>query len=219
MKIIDQPEYDSPTVENSYQMRPFEDISPDNALHVASTLICTDKHGPGRRFSLWLQECFRRCPGCTNGHMLTSERQTIAPIDQLVAQIKTAARGAAQIDGITLQGGEPVLQARSLSLLIERMRTEVDRDLSVLLFTGYTIEQLQSVSHASVHDLLQRVDTVIDGHFDRTQLDTRLVRGSLNQRIIHLTPRLAGADFSRRGEETVFTFGTQMLRTSGIQYS
>jgi anaerobic ribonucleoside-triphosphate reductase activating protein len=204
-----------------YQLHPYADRSrADGQLNVAATIACTDKHGPGRRFSLWVQECFLRCPGCTNAHMLASEVKNVRTIDDLLAEIRMARESVAKIDGITLQGGEPILQARTLGTLLQRMHAEIDRHLSVLLFTGYTIEYVRGLQLTEINTLLAEVDTVIDGPFHRRELDPTLIRGSMNQRIIHLTDRLRDADFTRRGSEIVFSLGEEsLLRTSGLDLS
>jgi anaerobic ribonucleoside-triphosphate reductase activating protein len=87
--------------------------------------------------------------------------------------------------------------------------------MNVLLFTGYTIEFLRGLGSEAIAKLLANIDTVIDGPFNAAKKDDQLVRGSTNQRIIHLTPALEGADFSRRGTETILDLAGEQMVESG----
>ena len=71
--------------------------------------------------------------------------------------------------------------------------------LSVMAFTGYTLEHLRESPDAAVADLLARTDILVDGPYLRDQLDTeRRWVGSRNQRIHFLTDRYRFDDSWRR---------------------
>lgn len=213
------PIMESPSAENDWQLRPYEDISrSDGMLNVAAMRSCTDNHGPGRRFSLWFQECFRRCPGCTNSHMLDMAEENALSINIVLTKIDKAYSGAADIEGITLQGGEPLLQAKNLAELLRRIKTEISDELTVLLFTGYTITQLQKLHLDSINAVLDCTDTVIDGSFDASNIDKEQIRGSTNQHIVHMTDRMVGQNFDRLPEKTVVGIGDQLLARTGISF-
>lgn len=95
--------------------------------------------------------------------------------------------GTADIGGLTISGGEPLLQAEALMellTLVLRRRPE----LTVILFTGFRLEQIEESVESTV---LSKVDLLIDGEYidDRNRSDIGL-RGSDNQQFYFLTDRL-----------------------------
>lgn len=177
---------------------------PDGKLMVAATAPRTRVHGPGTRFSLWLQGCLKRCTGCINPQMLaeTSPNAILTTPEELLRQIRQARDSVAQVKGLTLHGGEPTLQARNLAPVLEQLRAETPQ-MNILMFTGYDLEELRALNNEAVNRLLATVDTVIDNPFEITLFDPLLVRGSTNQKIHHLTDALQGADFSRHWAERI----------------
>ena len=96
----------------------------------------------------------------------------------------------AQVEGITVLGGEPLQQPVGLSWLAAQAQA---RGLGVIVFTGYTLEQAQHLDGLSL--LWGNLDTLIDGPFDRYQPETRRrFIGSANQRLHHRTQRYAAPE-------------------------
>lgn len=91
-------------------------------------------------------------------------------------------------EGITISGGEPFLQAKALCSMIEDIRKQ--RDAGVIVYTGFTIEELTS-EHAPGYsaELLKHTDLLIDGRYVRELDDSKALRGSSNQRVISLSGR------------------------------
>lgn len=80
-------------------------------------------------------------------------------------------------------------QAAGLAALVRLARQK--KDLDLICFTGYRYERLlEEPPNAGVPELLSEVDVLIDGPFIQSLHDSVGLRGSSNQRIIHLTPRL-----------------------------
>jgi anaerobic ribonucleoside-triphosphate reductase activating protein len=104
-------------------------------------------------------------------------------LDELVSW--TLAQG--DIEGITLSGGEPMLQAPAVVEFIDLLRQQ--RDLGVVCYTGYTWQVLQDQGTKAQKQLLERVDLLIDGLYQREQHDNLLWRGSRNQTLQLLTSR------------------------------
>lgn len=166
---------------------------PDDArlcLNLARLVPVTEAEGPGRRFAVWLQGCPLRCPGCCNPEMLSlagGESQTVAEIGE---EIELAFGQG--IEGLTLLGGEPFAQAVPAAALA---RLAHGRDLSVLIFSGFTLEQLRNSPEAGTADLLAETDILVDGPYRREQPETRRRWiGSANQRIHFLTDRCRADD-------------------------
>jgi anaerobic ribonucleoside-triphosphate reductase activating protein len=167
-------------------------MSPANVvLQVAQLVPCTQAEGPGRRFALWFQGCPLRCPGCCNPEMLSFEGGSHVPLTELLGQLDGAVREHA-IEGITLLGGEPLAHAAGAARLAQAAH---DRGLSVMVFTGYTLEQARALADPDVHELLSRTDILVDGPFVRELPETRRRWiGSANQRMHFLTNRYHADD-------------------------
>ena len=88
------------------------------------------------------------------------------------------------LKGITLSGGEPFMQAKQLSILIDKIK---DSNLDIITYTGFKYEDLinNSNDENSFMELLIRTDILIDGKFEEDKKDDSLMfRGSSNQRAI-----------------------------------
>jgi anaerobic ribonucleoside-triphosphate reductase activating protein len=156
---------------------------------VAHTTPCTEAEGPGKRYSLWFQGCPLRCPGCCNPEYLSFQGGTPRTIAEL-AQEFAQAKEEFGIEGITLLGGEPFAHAPAASALAQAAH---DLQLSVMIFSGYTIEQLREKPESP--ELLALTDILVDGPYDREQPDTeRRWIGSRNQRIHFLSERYCADD-------------------------
>ena len=139
--------------------------------------------GPGNRYVLWTQGCPRRCPGCIAPDAQDISGGSLIPVETLVEKI----RRHPEAEGLTISGGEPFMQAGALGRLIDRLRAE--RDMGVIVYTGYTIEELRAIEDQAVKDFIERIDLLIDGPYIESENDDRALRGSANQRAICLTER------------------------------
>ncbi len=169
------------------------DIAMNNTvfIQVAQIVPCTEAEGPGRRFALWFQGCPLRCPGCCNPEMLPFDggaRMTAADVTEQMAE---AARRHG-IEGITLLGGEPLAHAAGGAVLA---RAAHGLGLSVMVFTGYTLEEARQMPDAAVAELLAETDILVDGPYLREQPETRRRWiGSANQRVHFLSGRCPADD-------------------------
>ncbi|HEY7308321.1 MAG TPA: 4Fe-4S single cluster domain-containing protein [Gemmataceae bacterium] len=163
----------------------------DIALQIAQIVPCTEAEGPGRRFAVWLQGCPLRCPGCCNPEMLPFEGGTAMTLRDLVAQIEEAAP-VHGIEGITLLGGEPLAHAAGCAAFAGAVR---QRGLTVMIFSGYTLEEARRLPDPAVGGLLALTDILVDGPYlrDQPELRRRWI-GSANQRIHFLSDRYRADD-------------------------
>jgi anaerobic ribonucleoside-triphosphate reductase activating protein len=158
----------------------------DLILSIAQVVACTEAEGPGRRFALWFQGCPLRCPGCCNPEMLSFEGGQKYSVGAIAEQIE-AAREQDGIEGITLLGGEPLAHAPGAAALARQSRL---RDLSVMIFSGYTLEEARALPDPHVHVLLANTDILVDGRYVRELPETqRRWIGSANQRVHFLSAR------------------------------
>ena len=161
-------------------------MSDDVTLRIAQIVPSTEAEGPGRRFAVWFQGCPLRCPGCCNPEFLPFKGGEERTVSELAWWMDRAWRDEG-IEGITLLGGEPFAHAVPAAALAREAHA---LGLSVMVFSGYTIEQLKEMPDPAVADLLSRTDILVDGPYDRDHPDTqRRWIGSTNQRIHFLTDR------------------------------
>ena len=96
-----------------------------------------------------------------------------------------AAKEMYQIEGITLLGGEPFLQAEGLSQIAEFAQ---QLDLSVMVFTGYLLEELTETKFRGATQLIAATDVLVDGEYEIENIETvRNWVGSTNQRFHYLS--------------------------------
>jgi len=132
-----------------------------------------------------------RCPGCCNPEMLAFEGGRMIPVSEIVARI-AAATAEQGIEGITLLGGEPLAQAAAATDIARAAR---QLGLSVMVFSGYTLEEIHGLKDAAAAELLAFADILVDGRYERDLPDSqRRWIGSTNQRIHFLTDRYRSDD-------------------------
>ena len=172
---------------------------PELTLQVAQIVPCTEAEGPGRRFALWFQGCPLRCPGCCNPEFIPFAGGEAMSLADVLRQLDDA-RGYG-IEGITLLGGEPLAHAVGSAALAS---AAWERGLTVMVFSGYTIEEARAKSDPVVDAVLAQTDILVDGPYVREQPDTtRRWIGSTNQRIHFLSDRYRADDPCWRERNTL----------------
>ncbi|CAE6959369.1 4Fe-4S single cluster domain-containing protein [Paraburkholderia domus] len=157
-----------------------------NWLNVASRVACTEAEGPGRRAALWVQGCDKRCKGCCNPAYLRIEERDLVPARSVVDWLDAVHREN-DLEGVTFLGGEPMLQAKGLAEVAEGARR---LNLSVMVFTGYTLEELNERRLPGSEALLRAIDLLVDGPYEASLPEQhRRWVGSSNQRFHYLTDR------------------------------
>ncbi|WP_242561643.1 MULTISPECIES: 4Fe-4S single cluster domain-containing protein [Pandoraea] len=139
--------------------------------------------GPGARACLWVQGCSIQCAGCSQPHTWDASLGREVSVEALASTIS----GITSIEGVTFLGGEPFEQAVELAELGRRLR---ERGLSIMTFSGYTLDKLEKMGLPGTEELLAVTDLLIDGPYVATKPDTaRPWVGSTNQRFHFLTDR------------------------------
>lgn len=136
--------------------------------------------GPGIRLTVFVQGCPHNCPGCHNPQTHPFEGGTVMTAEEIFSRVK----GNPLLKGVTLSGGEPFCQAEALASLAGMVHG-ICKD--VVVYTGYTYEELAASEDPAVQALLCETDLLIDGPFilEEKNLDL-LFRGSENQRLIDM---------------------------------
>jgi anaerobic ribonucleoside-triphosphate reductase activating protein len=147
--------------------------------------------GEGIRCAIFVSGCIFNCKGCynksiqdfSNGRPYTMELE-----DQIIKDISHDG-----VQGLTLLGGEPFLNADVCLSLIKRFRKAFGSTRDIWAWTGYTYEELlesiecDTINSRKQKEMLDEIDVLVDGRFVESLLDTTgqlTFRGSWNQRII-----------------------------------
>ncbi|MBR2002124.1 MAG: anaerobic ribonucleoside-triphosphate reductase activating protein [Firmicutes bacterium] len=151
-------------------------------LRISGVISESIVDGPGFRYVVFTQGCPHGCPGCHNPQTHDFNGGTLIDPLTLLPEIDENPLLA----GVTFSGGEPFVQPEALLPLAREIKA---RGLHLLIFSGYTYEQLQAMAASSeaTAQLLRLCDTLIDGPYIEEQRDLTLqFRGSANQRILQL---------------------------------
>lgn len=155
-------------------------------LNMASRLPCTEAEGPGRRAALWVQGCNKRCRGCCNPAYLQLAERELVSASSVLDWLRNA-HHAHDLEGVTFLGGEPMLQAQGLAFVAQGAQS---LGLSVMVFSGYTKNELDVLRLPGVDQLLRYTDVLVDGPYDANLPEhSRRWAGSTNQQFHYLTAR------------------------------
>lgn len=158
-------------------------MAKDEYLNI--NMICdrgTKVLGPGLRYAIWTQGCVFNCPKCTSPDTKPINPNILIPINDIIKSIADNDK----IEGITISGGEPFLQASKILLLLERIRV-IRPLLNIIIYTGFNIEELD---WNEAKEVIALSDVVIDGRYIEEYNDNKGIRGSSNQRVNYISERL-----------------------------
>ena len=149
-------------------------------IRVAGVVNESIVDGPGFRYTVFVQGCPHKCPGCHNPDTHDFGGGTPVVLRDILADI----RRNPLLRGVTFSGGEPFCQAEALLPLAKLVK---GKGLHLCSYSGYTFEELVEMgkSRPPVKELLELCDVLIDGRFilaERT-LEKRFA-GSRNQRVL-----------------------------------
>jgi anaerobic ribonucleoside-triphosphate reductase activating protein len=159
-------------------------------LRVHDFLENSLSNGPGRRAVLWVQGCTLGCPGCFNPETHPSIQGNIVPIEDIFHRIQSL---AGSIEGVTISGGEPLQQRLPLEILLQQIHTQTS--LSVILFTGYSWEEVNQMPR--IQSLLNHVDVLLAGRYLQNLHLGKTLLGSSNKTIHFLSERYTLADMEQ----------------------
>lgn len=137
--------------------------------------------GYGNRIGIWTLGCPHRCPKCSNPELWDSNPAKDISIDKIIAFV-CSIKG--KVDGITITGGEPFLQAKELLQLIYMFNNLGIED--ILVYTGYTLGQLKEMNNPDINEIIKNIAVLVDGQYVDELNDNKPLRGSVNQCIFFL---------------------------------
>lgn len=180
-------------------------------LRLHAVELASRANGPGLRAVVWFQGCTLACPGCFNPGTHDPNGGYESDTAGLASEVLAL---KATIEGLSVSGGEPFQQPEALLDLLRRLDGS---GLSRLVFSGYTLDEVQSLALGP--SLLAHVDVLVSGRYVQSQHIGRNLLGSANQAIHFLTNRYSPRDFVRVPAREVILHADGTLTISGIQAS
>ena len=153
----------------------------EDIIYVANIVDNTIVDGEGFRTSLYVSGCDICCEDCHNKEWWNIKKGTPMTINEVFNKI------VFNITNITFIGGEPMLQAKSLTILAEKIKKETNKN--IWIYSGHKFEEI--LENNKYFSLLKHCDVLVDGMFKKEYFKHNLrFRGSTNQRIIDIKKSL-----------------------------
>lgn len=133
--------------------------------------------GYGKRLGVWFQGCSKKCENCISPEFQVPEAGTMYTIKEIFDSLPIGL----YIDGLTISGGEPFDQAEGLLELVMAYKENFNDD--ILIFTGYTLEELHKKESLIIEKILQNIAVLVDGKYVGRLNNGKGLRGSTNQNI------------------------------------
>lgn len=151
-------------------------------MQIDRVLYPIESLGPGRRLVIWTVGCSKHCENCSNQELWFENAAKDIDTTQLFGILKNAVNDQ-MVEGITITGGDPLEQPGELIRLL-RLIITISND--ILVYTGYTIEELQeNLSVEIMSSIKEYVSVLIEGRYiDVLNDNSSPLRGSVNQKII-----------------------------------
>lgn len=158
-------------------------------MRIAGTVRHSSVDGPGVRYTVFFQGCPHHCRGCHNPDTLDPDGGEEAAVSALIGEL----HGTRYLDGVTLSGGEPLMQPSAVIAIADAAH---EKGLSVWCYTGWTFEEvMRGDAGEGAVEALGHIDVLVDGSFIEG-LAGGIYRGSGNQRLVHVPVSLdAGKAF------------------------
>lgn len=178
-------------------------------LRIHNIITETTVNGPGKRFGIWLQGCNFNCKGCFNPttHPLTGG--TLISHQELFRKI-VSTEG---IEGISISGGEPLLQIVPLLSFLKMIKEKTN--LSVILFSGYTFNEIKSDKEKN--KILSYLDILISGRYQETLKINTPYLSSSNQELHFFSDIYCKNDFQVYDTELIIDKEGNII-TSGFNH-
>ena len=155
-----------------------------STIRIAGVVSDSIVDGPGLRLSIFVQGCPHHCEGCQNPETHDFEGGIEFDTEDFISRVRDEIIHNPILAGVTSTGGEPIAQVSAVLKIAEAVR---ELGKNVVLFTGYTYEELLKMSddEPDIKKLLALCMLLVDGRFILEQKSLQLkFRGSSNQRLI-----------------------------------
>ena len=139
-------------------------------------------NGPGNRFTLWTQGCFKGCSDCFNPETWSNRENIILTPLEIFEHIKEL-----DIDGVTITGGDPLEQEEELLILLKLLDT-LSLSKGVILFSGFTYDEIRKNNIRE--ECCSYIDVLIDGRYEKDKRISSSIKGSSNQNVIYFSSKI-----------------------------
>ncbi len=143
-------------------------------LRIYDTMEESYSNGPFNRYCIWFQGCKKRCDGCFNPKTHPIKAGSKINISKIIKEIASL---TGRIEGITLSGGEPLLQFKGVVKICKKLKKKYD--LGIIIFTGFTKKEL--FSNKKIKKLCNYCDLIIYGTYDIDKKCQYVLKGSANK--------------------------------------
>lgn len=155
-------------------------------LQIAGLLPESTVDGPGLRYVVFTQGCRHYCQDCHNPGTWDEAGGETKNIYDILNDIQLYSD---EITGVTISGGEPMLQLDKVWKLIYGILLRFPH-LNITIYTGYKVEEVLTMGDVA-QKIVSSVDYIIDGCYMKELKQELPFRGSANQRFIKvLTARI-----------------------------
>lgn len=147
---------------------------------------CSSVDFKGISVVLAVAGCSHKCNSCWVKSAGWWKHTSGQPFDEDAYQELYEAASKPYISNVVIQGGDGLFHknVHDTIKLCQRLRYDLP-DRKIVLFTGYTLEQIQN--DLLRQPILDTIDVLIDGKFEiGLSKNPPPFRGSSNQRVIHL---------------------------------
>lgn len=154
-------------------------------MHYAGIIKNDFSAAPGTSVTFFTQGCPHRCEGCHNPETWDFEGGEEVTHDTILEVIEAITANGLHRN-LCIMGGEPLCPENQFltNLIINSVKEKLP-DTKIYLWTGYCLEDLD-MNNNRIKSILEQVDCLIDGPYDKTKRDVSLfMRGSSNQQILY----------------------------------
>lgn len=164
-------------------------------MHYGQIKLADMLDGPGLRVTLFVSGCSNNCKGCHNPEThdpYYGKEFTDETLSSIIIELNNS-----YYSGLTLCGGDPLYPSNRESILkIVRAVKDNFQNKTIWMYTGYTLEEIQSWNDTVVLNILNYVDVLLEGRYiESLRSPTRPWVGSSNQRIFSIEHTESGNKF------------------------
>ena len=137
----------------------------------------------GITVSLFMSGCPHHCKNCFNQITWNPDYGTEIDINKLCDKLNNLIKAYGVERSFSILGGEPLAEynRKNTRYIIHKIK-EQNKNITIYLWSGYTLEELKDMKDEDINDILMNVNYFIDGRFIESLKDTNLkLRGSSNQ--------------------------------------
>lgn len=164
-------------------------------------------NGPGKRFTLWTQGCFKGCVNCFNPETWNNKNNIVLSTSEIFEMIKDF-----ELDGVTITGGDPFEQEEELlELLI--LISSLSLSKGVIVFTGFTYDEIRE--NKIREKCCDYIDVLIDGRYEDKNRVTDCFKGSSNQNIIYFSSKIKEEELIM-DQEVEVSLGDGIISVTGF---